>query len=350
MVSAICYAWIGLCLLLASWSPCQASEEKKIFILHSYELEHVCGAPQHAGVLHGLATAGFAEGKNLQVRAFAMDTKRGNHTPQAMERQAQAALAAIRAFAPDVLVTLDDNAFRLVALRLVDSDLPIVFSGMNVQPERYDAQTRWLVSRSHPGHNITGVIEKLHTLTAFKVQRKILKKMNTVFVISDNSPTGVAAVEQVREEMASEPHDFAWQLYVTDSWEAYQAHILAACSSDFIDTIYPVALLLKDEQGQVYTAPDILRWTAKVCRKPSIPINYGFAKFGIMGGVGVDFESMGYQAGVMVARILRGESPSSIPLEQAERYALVFNTARAKELGVSIPEDILLAADQVYSE
>lgn len=336
--------------VLSLASQAGGQEIPRVFILHSYELEHVCGEPQHVGVLRGLAESGFTEGVNLAVQTFPMDTKRVNNTPQLMRLQAELAKKAILAFSPDVLVTLDDNAFRMVALEFVDSQMPVVFSGLNMRPETCVAGKRWLESREQPGHNITGVLEKLHSLTALRVQRKILQSLDTVFVIADNSTTGQAGMEQFHEELAAEPHDFAVREVVTDSWEEYQRQMLAACNDSEIDTIYPMALLLKDASGRAYTAPEILKWTSKICRKPSIPINYSFVKLGVMGGVGVDFEHMGMQAGRIVGRLLKGEKPGSIPLEQAERYALVFNLKRAKELGIVIPEDILLAADYVYTE
>lgn len=62
----------------------------------------------------------------------------------------------------------------------------------------------------------------------------------------------------------------------------------------------------------------------------------------------VDFIAMGRQAGKMVAQIMKETSPGDIPIEEAERYALVFNLRRARELGMEIPIDILMAADVVY--
>jgi ABC-type uncharacterized transport system substrate-binding protein len=50
----------------------------------------------------------------------------------------------------------------------------------------------------------------------------------------------------------------------------------------------------------------------------------------------------------MVAQIMKETSPGDIPIEEAERYALVFNLRRARELGMEIPIDILMAADVVY--
>jgi len=45
---------------------------------------------------------------------------------------------------------------------------------------------------------------------------------------------------------------------------------------------------------------------------------------------------------------MKETSPGDIPIEEAERYALVFNLRRARELGMEIPIDILMAADVVY--
>jgi len=318
----------------------------RVFILHSYELNHVCGQPQYEGVVHALEQAGFG-GAEIDFGIYAMDTKHTNNTPELMAEQAGIALRKIEAFDPDVLVTLDDNAFRTVAIPLADTGLPIVFSGMNNQPERYNETAKWMNSRQAPGHNITGVYEKLHFVTAVKVQKRIQPSLERVRIFSDNSPTGKAIVRQIQSELKQDSipadHDF----FITDSWEEYQAAILAA-NDEAVDTLYPVALRLKDKNGKTHTAKDILTWTANNSTKPSIPLNFAFVKLGLFGGAGVDFNSMGRQAGMMVAKILGGTSPGDIPIEEAQRYALIFHLNRARELGIEIPDEMLLAADEVY--
>jgi len=57
---------------------------------------------------------------------------------------------------------------------------------------------------------------------------------------------------------------------------------------------------------------------------------------------------MGKQAGVKVASILNGVNPGSIPVEDAENYALAFNLDRARQLKIKIPEEILAAADDIF--
>lgn len=333
--------------LLGILQPADAAE-KRVYILHSYEIDHVCGRPQDLGVQRAVTEAGFGPSA-VEYRTYAMDTKRTNTTPELIEQQARNALADIRAYDPDVVVTLDDNAFRTVALKLVDLGPPIVFSGMNTIPENYNDIARWLESRDAPGHNITGVYEKIHFSTAVKVQKNIQPGLKKIRVISDHSPTGVALVRQVRLEMLEEPIPAEAEFHVTDSWEDYQDYILDSNGSD-ADVLYPIALRLVDRQGHTYTGSEILRWTSQHSVKPSIPLNFAFVKLGLLGGAGVDFEHMGYQAGQMVVRILKGEAPGSIPIAEAERYALVFNLKRAAELGIEIPSDILMSADEVYQD
>ncbi len=344
--------WTVLALILA-FNPAaapqaDASGPKRVFILHSYEFGHVCGQPQHDGVIKALKDAGYIPGRNLKLGVYAMDTKRKNNTPALIAEQARIALEKIKEFNPDVLVTLDDNAFRSVALKLVDSGVPIVFSGMNGQPEDYNAAARWLESRTRPGHNITGVYEKLHFVNAVKVHKQIIPSLTGIRMFTDTSPTGRALVKQVQLELAETPLPCRFDMVVAKSWEEYKRAIKKTNDDPDVQAIYPVALLLKDRSGKTYTAPEIFRWTVTHSRKPALAVNFAFTRLGLFGGAGVDFKAMGRQAGRMVVEILQGRNPGSIAIEDARRYALVFNLKRAEELGVVIPQDILLAADEVY--
>lgn len=78
-------------------------------------------------------------------------------------------------------------------------------------------------------------------------------------------------------------------------------------------------------------------------------LNYFFSKIGLFGGAAVDFTAMGKLAGLKAGRILKNEPAGSLPIESAPDYAIVFNVARAKTLGINIPDALLTAADQVYN-
>ncbi|WP_031481837.1 ABC transporter substrate-binding protein [Maridesulfovibrio frigidus] len=345
----------GLCLmvglstvLLCSFALAEAVGPKKIFIVSSYAQDNICGLPQYQGVIEAIAGAGFRIDTDVKIYSYAMETKKVNNTPALIDAQAEIVLAKIEKINPDVVVVLDDNAFRAVALKLVDSKIAVVFSGLNGQPEDYNEIVTWIDSRSKPGHNITGIYEKLHIVQAFKVQKKILPDLERALIVSDESPTGKAVLKEVNLELSEESVDVFFDVKIATSWEDYKDIILKSCSSPDIGTIYTAATLLKDKHGQVHSTSEIIKWTVGNCLKPGIPINYSFSRLGMFGGAGVDFISMGRQAGVMVGRILNGDKPGDIAIENAKRYGLVFNLKRAEELGITIPNDVLMASDAIY--
>ena len=327
--------------------PGRAHPAPRVLIVHSYEQGHVCGQPQHDGLVSALKQEGFAVPAEVSVDAYHMDTKRRNNTPTLIRAQADKVLGMVECKPPDVLVTLDDNAFRTVGLELAGSDTPVVFSGLNGQPEAYHERRPFLVSRERPGHNITGVYEKLHIVDAFRVHARMFPGVGTIRILLDRSPTGRAIARQIELELDEASTRVPWDVRTVPDWPSFQREILEAGRDESVGAVYPATLLLKDERGRTYTAPEIFRWTVKHSTKPEIAINYAFTKLGLFGGAAVDFHAMGAQAGRMVARILRGERAGCIPVEEARKFALVFNIQRARQLGIDIPSDILMAADEV---
>src|SRR5262249_47918550 len=141
---------------LAPASVRAQAQQKRIYIVQSYEKGHVCGEPQAEGILEALAAGGWSTGKkNLTVQSYYMDTYRTNATPEAMQREGQKALEEIAAFKPDIVFVLDDAAARQVMVPLIGrSDMSVIFSGMNGQPEMYDGLKKFMDSRQRPGSNV----------------------------------------------------------------------------------------------------------------------------------------------------------------------------------------------------
>jgi len=87
-----------------------------------------------------------------------------------------------------------------------------------------------------------------------------------------------------------------------------------------------------------------------LARQHRLPTMMGTVTFTTRGGLisyGADTADLNRQAGVYVARILRGEKPADLPVVQPTNFALRVNLKTAKALGLSIPESFLLLADEV---
>lgn len=338
--------------LACSASAGAAADPVRVMIVHSYERDHVCGAPQADGVVAALSDAGWIDGKNLRIRSYHMDTKKTHTTPEAIREQAGIALQQVEEFAPKVVIVLDDNAIREVMLPLVDrNDLSVVFSGMNGQPEAYSEKTPFMRSRQRPGSNVTGVYEKLWVAKSLVVMNAALRNFDPssrVIGITDYSPTGNAITRQFELELARADLPVTWDLRRVGDFSEYTRLIEELNGDDGVVAIYPAALTLKTAAGSTYTAKEIFAWTTANSKKPEMALNYFFAKTGLFGGAAVDFGAMGYLAGRKAARILEGEKAGDLPIEDAKDYAIVFNTGRADALGITIPDALLTAADHVY--
>jgi ABC-type uncharacterized transport system substrate-binding protein len=324
---------------------------KRIYIAQSYEKGHVCGEPQAEGILEALAAGGWVLGKNLSVRSYYMDAYRTNTTPEAMQREGERALAEIAEFKPDIVFTLDDPAARQVMMPLVGrTDVALVFSGMNGQPEMYDGIKKFMETRARPTSNVTGVYEKLYVLQSLKVMAQAIPGLigSKAVMITDFSPTGNGLTKQFEIELA-EMKEVQWEVRRVKDWTEYMGLIGALNRDDAVKAIYPVALTLPTDGGR-YSAAQIYDWTITNSRKPEMAINYFFARMGLFGGAVVNFGAMGKLAGAKGAKILGGAKPSDLPIEDAPDYAIVFNLKRAADLGIEIPTRVLAAANAIYKD
>jgi ABC-type uncharacterized transport system substrate-binding protein len=341
-----------LILLTLPYTTFGGKPSAKVLIVHSYSKDHVCGAPQAEGVIRALADRGWNIGQNLDVQSVYMETKKNYTSPEQIKARGELALSTVASFEPDVVVVLDDNAIREVMLPLVGRhNLSVVFSGMNGQPVAYHDQAPFIHTLEHPGSNITGVYEKLHVAKSLAVLHAALSDRSsgsTVVGITDYSPTGNAITKQFELELTTNDGPLKWELRRVKDFSAYQALVLELNDNPDVAAIYPAALSLATEGGDVYSAAEIFDWTIAHSTKPEMALNYYFSKIGLFGGAAVDFTAMGYAAGEKVAMILGGRQAGELPIEDAASYAIVFNLKRAATLGIRIPEPLLTAADHIY--
>ena len=347
------YLCIHLVLFILLAIPLQAATEskvsKKVFIVHSYEPGQVCGQPQADGILKALSEGGYYEGKNLEVAQFFMDTKQTYTTKEQIDARGAEALAKINEFQPDVVVVIDDNSARTVMLPLAGTTTPVVFCGMNNQPEKYNRMKKFMENRKNPGANITGVYEKLHVTRSLDVMYAI-NKLKKAAIIVDASPSGDAVKIQVEKEIALSDSPVELTYHQVATFEEFKRLILRLNDDPDIGAIYPVAVTLASTNQTPITAKEIFTWLLANSTKPEMSVNYFFSRLGMFGGAAVDFFAMGKQAGAQVVAILNGTPAGDIPIEDAKNQALIFNLERAKQLNIEIPLDILSAADILYDK
>jgi putative ABC transport system substrate-binding protein len=281
-------------------------------------------APFVAAFRQGLKETGFVEGQNVAVEYRWAD---GQH-----DRLPAMAAELVRRQVPVIVANTPGN----LAAKAATTTIPIVFTTAS-DP----IQLGLVASLARPGGNVTGA-----TAFGVEVTPKQLELAHglvptaTVIAVVVN-PTHPNAETVVRELQAA-----ARILGV-------QLHVLHASAEREFDTVF--ATLGQQRAGALVIGPDPLfvarsEQLAALALRHAVPAFSFVRDFVAAGGLmsyGGSNSDMYRIAGVYAGRILRGDKPADLPVQQTTKVELIINMKTAKALGLTIPETLLATADEV---
>jgi len=282
-------------------------------------------APYLEQVRRGLRELGYVEGRNLKIEARYAEAK--------LERLPQLA-AELAALPVDVLLTAGSYVTR--SARTATRDVPIVmaYAGDPVGGGFAD-------SLSRPGGRITGLTTLSSQLGGKRLEilRQILPNMNDVAVLW-NPDVQERAIQYRDTQTAAKSLRVGLR-----SYEARRASeiepALHALSAKRPDALIVLGDALLDGH---------LRTIATFAAKNKLVMVHqtrNGAEHGALFSYGPSFAHMHYRAAMYVDKILKGAKPADLPIEQPTQFELVLNLKAAKALGLSIPQSVLVRADQV---
>jgi putative tryptophan/tyrosine transport system substrate-binding protein len=281
-------------------------------------------APSLAAFRQGLSETGYVEGQNVAIEY----------------RWAEGRYDQLPALAADLVsrkvdVVATGNPPSALALKTATSTIPIVFiSG--------DAVADGLVaSLARPGGNLTG----LSIFTAELMPKRLE-------VISELVPrAGVIA-------LLVNPNNAGAERIVRDVREAagakgVQLHILKAGTESEIDAAF--AALVELHAGALLIGTDPFFGSRReqlvgLAAHHAVPAIYPWPDFAKAGGLvsyGPSSTATWRAVGIYVGRILKGEKPADLPVQQPTRFELVVNLNTAQALGLTVSPSILARADEV---
>ena len=272
-----------------------------------------------------LERLGYIDGKNVTFTA---------RWAEANSERLPALAKDLVASSIDVLLTTGAPAAE--SAKQATSTIPIVF----VAPG--DAASTGLVSSlSHPGGNITGISDPAAELSAKRLGllKEAVPSAARIAVLWNANDRAMTLRYGEVEKAARVLH-----LAVDPVGLGESLDIDAALSS--LTARRPDAVLVVSDALTNVNRKRILEFAAK----QHIPAMYEFAYYVQDGGLmsyGPNFDDMWDRAAVYVDKILRGSKPGDLPVEQPTRYYLFFNLKTAKALDLTIPQPLLLRADEV---
>lgn len=284
-----------------------------------------------AALRDGLKQAGLVEGTH-----YALTTRFANGDIPQLPRLAK----ELDALGPKVVVA---GANAALAVREQSPNTPMVFTGVAVDV----IALGWAKSYSRPGGMITGNVqnasggEEAITTKRIDLFREFLPNLTRLGMIGF-ADGALSNLEHNGLRQASSRLGFEVRRYDI-RWP----------SLDGLDDA--VAAGQRDDVGAFYISgafvilgriPFVVASIAKSGR-PICGVYPEFARAGCLMSYSIDLEHGFRLTGVQVAKILRGEKPGDLPIEQADKFSLVVNMKAAKTLGIAVPDKLLTIADEL---
>ena len=174
--------------------------------------------------------------------------------------------------------------------------------------------------------------------------KQLVPEAKKAALIMDNSSTAQAFTTDVKNTaLPIEIYEF----YLTDDFDAWKAKVAELQTR--VDALGLFAYHTLKEKGETESMPaeDVLAWTLANSKLPEFAITDFAVRGGALCGVTLSGYEQGKAAAEIAAKILQGEKPSNIPVQCPTKGTPLINEKRAKELNISIPEDVLKQVELV---
>jgi len=238
------------------------------------------------------------------------------------------------AFSPDIIMVFSNLA--LAVLRPIAGKVPVVFVGVG-DP----VGDGFVASLAHPGGNITGFAG-----TDAPMAGKWLE------VLKETAPHLTRVLTILHSETPA--HQAMWDA-IKEAAPRLGIEVTPGGVHDAGEIESAVSSFATKENGGLVVLPHAITWAndnliIALGLRHRLPTHFATTSSVSAGGFvsyGLDFEHSFRQTAEYVDRILRGEKPADLPVQQPAKFKLAFNLKTAKAIGVNVPSTLLTRADEV---
>ena len=320
---------LALCALLFAQSLSAAQEPKKIPRMgYLSPFDPVAESTRSEATRLALREFGYIEGQNIAIEYRYAEGK--------VNRFPELAAELVRLKVDIILVSGGDRL--ILAAKNATKTIPIVMTGGGLDP----VEAGLVESLARPGGNVTGITNLTTELGGKRLEllKEAVPKVARVAVLYD--PTGPANVREVKEVLPVAARALRltiqpWEVWAADGFEK----VFAALNKERPDGLYV-------QGGPLMNAYQ--KRIVGLALKSRLPSMYTRGEAVDAGGLmsyGADLTDSYRRVAVYVDKILKGAKPGDLPVQQPTKFELVINQKTAKQIGLTIPPNVLARADKV---
>jgi putative ABC transport system substrate-binding protein len=316
----------------AAWPSAVSAQQPAmpvIGFLSSYSSSDAFAQRFLAAFHQGLKQAGYVENQNVAIE----------YRWAGSEYERLTALAIELARRPVNVIATGSASLAVLAAKTATTTIPIVFL-MGGDPVKLGL----VVSLNRPGGNLTGITTLNTEITPKRVE--VLRELvptTTIMAVLVNPTNNPANVEvELRQAEAA-----------ANSLGLQTIHILQASTEPDLNGVFST-LIQQRAGGLVITADTLFSGKsaqlAALASRYSMPTISPYREFVTAGGLmsyGGSVNELYRLVGVYTGRVLKGENPADLPVQQVTKVELVINLKTAKSLGLDVPPSLLARADEV---
>ena len=321
--------WAGLFAVVITLTVCEARAEaqpaKKITRIGYLSLSATPTSPLRRDAFRqGLGKLGYAEGKDFVIE---------NLYAESFDRLSELAAELVRRKV-DIIVTAGPGPTR--AAKAATSTIPIV---MRQDPD--PVGNGFVASLARPGGNITGLSTLSPEISGKQLEllKETVPKLSQVAVLGTSTSPGNA---QASTEMELAAGTLGVKLQYLDvlSPKDIETAFRAASKGRAEAVLVLQSGILNSQRKQ------IVELAAKN-RLPAIYWRSDFVEAGGLMSYGASQNDLDRRAAIYVDKILKGAKPADLPVEQPTKFEFIINLKAAKQIGLTIPPNVLARADRV---
>jgi putative ABC transport system substrate-binding protein len=274
----------------------------------------------------GLRELGYVEGKNIIIEY--------RYAEEKLDRLPALAAELVR-LKVDVIVTGGSGNTR--AAKEATTTIPIVMA-QDTDP----VANRFVASLARPGGNITGLATLAPEIGGKQLEllKEVVPKLSRVAVLGAPSTTAGSAQQRREIELAAKGLKVQLQFLDVERLKDIETAFQAARKGRADAVLVLRGTVLGSEGTRI----------SEFAVNSRLPAIYGTPRSVEAGGLmsyGVNGADLDRRAAIYVDKILKGVKPADLPVEQPKKFELIINLKAAKQIGLTIPPNVLARADRV---